>query len=59
MFSIFKKLLSYNVIALIHHPLYLEFKGQMLKKFLKLEKENFKKSINLIDIKKYKRFINK
>ncbi len=43
MFSIFKKLLSYNVIALIHHPLYLEFKGQMFKKFLKLEKENFKK----------------
>ena len=43
MFSIFEKLLSYNVIALIHHPLYLEFKGQRLKKFLKLEKENFKK----------------
>ena len=29
--------------ALIHHPLYLEFKGQRSKKFLRLEKENFKK----------------
>ena len=43
MYSIFKKILTYNVIALIHHPLYLEFKGQRSKKFLRLEKENFKK----------------
>ncbi len=43
MYSIFKKLLTYNVIALIHHPLYLEFKGQRSKKFLKIEKKNFTK----------------
>ena len=43
MYSIFKIILTYNVIALIHHPLYLEFKGQRAKKFLRLEKENFKK----------------
>ena len=43
MYSIFKKIITYNVIALIHHPLYLEFKGQRSKKFLRLEKENFKK----------------
>ena len=43
MYSIFKKILNYNVIALIHHPLYLEFKGQRSKKFLSLEKKNFKK----------------
>ena len=43
MYSIFNKLLKYNIIALIHHPLYLEFKGQRSEKFLKLEKENFKK----------------
>ena len=36
MYSIFKKILTYNVIALIHHPLYLEFKGQSSKKFLRL-----------------------
>ena len=33
MYSIFKKILTYNVIALIHHPLYLEFKGQRSKNF--------------------------
>ena len=43
MYSIFKKILTYNVIALIHHPLYLEFKDHRSKKFLRLEKENFKK----------------
>ena len=50
MFSIFKKILTYNVIALIHHPLYLEFKGQKSKKFLRLEKENFKKINNFIAV---------
>ena len=34
---------NFKTIALIHHPLYLEFKGQRSKKFLRLEKENFKK----------------
>ena len=43
MYSIFKEILTYNIIALIHHPLYLEFKGHQSKKFLRLEKENFKK----------------
>ena len=43
MYSIFKKILTYNIIALIHHPLYFEFKGHQSKKFLRLEKENFKK----------------
>ncbi len=43
MYSFFKKILTYKVIALIHHPLYLEFKGKRSKKFLRLEKENFKK----------------
>jgi glycosyltransferase involved in cell wall biosynthesis len=43
MYSIFNKLLTYDIIALIHHPLYLEFNGKISKNFLKLEKENFNK----------------
>ena len=37
-----KDLNNFKIVALIHHPLYLEFKGKTSLKFFSLEKEMFK-----------------
>ena len=41
MFEIFNELKKFKIIALIHHPLSLEFQGNISKRFLKLEKKYF------------------
>lgn len=40
--SIIKKISNFKIIALIHHPLSLEFKGNQSREFLKREKKIFK-----------------
>ena len=42
------KLSKYKIIALIHHPLYLEFKGKKSLSFLKSAKEIYKKTNHFI-----------